>query len=85
MDDSNINKIKAIKEDYKKVFSTEEGKRVLADLERVGFYKSTTFTNDAIAMAFNEGNRAFLLHIKTILDMDIETLEKIYSVAQGGK
>lgn len=83
--ETNIARIKGIKEDYRKVFSTEEGKRVLADLEKIGFFKTTTFSNDAIAMAFNEGNRAFLLHIKTILDMDIETLEKIYSAIQGGQ
>jgi hypothetical protein len=83
-DESNILKIKSIQEDYRKVFSTEEGKRVLTHMEQIGFFKTTTFLNDAISMAFNEGNRAFLLHIKTILDMDIETLEKIYA-AQGGK
>jgi hypothetical protein len=80
--DENIDRIKGIQEDYRKVFSTEEGKRVLKDLEKIGFFNTTTFNNDAIAMAFNEGNRAFLLHIKTILDMDIETLKRIYE-AQG--
>ena len=78
----NIARVKGIKEDYKKVFGTEEGKRVLSDLEKIGFFNTTTYNNDAIAMAFNEGNRAFLLHIKTILDMDLETLERIYE-AQG--
>ncbi len=83
-EESNILKIKSIQEDYRKIFSTDEGKRVLNHMEGIGFFKTTTLTNDAILMAFNEGNRAFLLHIKTILDMDIETLEKIYA-AQGGK
>ncbi len=73
----NAARLKGMREDYIKVFSSEEGKRVLADLEKVGFYKTTTFTTDAIALAFNEGNRAFLLHIKTVLEMDIETLEKL--------
>jgi len=83
-EESNIIKIKSIQEDYRKIFSTEEGKRVLAHMEGIGFFKTTTFINEGLSMAFNEGNRAFLLHIKTILDMDIETLERIYA-AQGGK
>ena len=83
MSEDNIAKVKGIKEDYRKVFSTEEGKRVLADLERIGFFNTITFVpNDPYAMAFNEGNRAFLLHIKTILDMDLETLQRIYEAQE---
>jgi len=81
-DEGNILKIKSIQEDYRKIFSTEEGKRVLAHMEGIGFFKTTTFINDGLSMAFNEGNRAFLLHIKTILDMDLETLQRLYE-AQG--
>lgn len=78
MAESNADRIKGMREDYRKVFETPEGKKVLADLEKVGFWKTTTFvSNDAMTTIFNEGTRAFLLHIKTILELDVETLEKI--------
>lgn len=73
----NIIRLKALREDYKKTFSTEEGKRVLKDLENTCFYNTTTFSDKALMIAFNEGNRAVFLHIKTILELDIETLEKL--------
>jgi len=74
----NVTRLKGLREDYKKVFTTEEGKRVLADLEKTCFFKSTIFVpNDALTMAFNEGNRAVLLHILTILELNIEELEKL--------
>ncbi len=77
MPENNAEKLKGNREDYKKVFETEEGKRVLKDLERVCMYRSTTFDKDSLVMAFQEGLRAVYLHITTIMNMDIEELERI--------
>lgn len=74
---SNVARLKGLREDYKKVFSTEEGKRVLADLEKECFGKDSTFATDPYTSAFNAGNRAVLLHIETVLTLDIEALEKM--------
>ena len=58
MSEDNIQRLKALREDYRKVFTSEEGKRVLADLSKICMYNSTTFVpNDPYSMAFNEGNR----------------------------
>ena len=85
MMDSNLDKLKGLREDYKLVFDSPEGKRVLADLEKTGYYNTTTFVaNDAMATVFNEGLRAFILHIKTIKDMDLESLERIANAIQKG-
>ena len=73
----NIIRLKGLREDYKKIFTTEEGKRVLKDLENICFYNTTTLSDKALMIAFNEGNRAVFLHIKTILELDIEALEKL--------
>jgi len=82
---SNLDKLKGLRVDYKKVFDTEEGKRVMEDLENTGFYNTTTFVpNDSMATVFNEGLRAFLLHIKTVKDMDLEKLERLATAAQRG-
>ena len=76
--ENNATKLKALREDYRKTFETPEGKRVLADLATTCFYNTTTFVpNDSMAVVFNEGNRAVYLHIKTIMEMDIETLERL--------
>ena len=74
---NNVIRLKGLREDYKKLFATEEGKRVLADLERVCLFKTSTFDKDALTMAFQEGLRGVYLHINTILTLDIETLEKL--------
>ena len=74
---NNVIRLKGLREDYKKLFATEEGKRVLADLERVCLFKTSTFDKDALTMAFQEGLRGVYLHINTILTLDIEALEKL--------
>jgi hypothetical protein len=75
--ENNSDKLKGLRNNYKSVFESEEGKKVLKDLERVCLYRSTTFDKDSLVMAFQEGLRAVYLHITTIKDMDIEELERI--------
>ena len=75
--EDNAQKLKGLRNDYQQVFSTEEGKRVIKDLEKVCLFKTTTFSKDALIMAFQEGLRAVFLHINTIMNMDIEELERL--------
>lgn len=75
--ENNAKRIKGMREDYKKTFESEEGKKVLADLEKVCLFKTTTFDKDPYVMAFQEGLRAVYLHIITVKNMDIEELERI--------
>lgn len=77
----NSQKLKALREDYKKVFETEEGKRVLKDLEKVCLYNATAFDKDPYVTAFQEGLRGVFLHIKTITEMDIEELERLVAAS----
>lgn len=77
MNENNVDKLKGRRNDYKKTFETEEGKRVLQDLEKVCMYRATTFDKDALVMAFQEGLRGVYLHITTVMNMDIEELERI--------
>jgi len=69
--------LKQLRADYKKVFDTEEGKRVLKDLEKLGMFRQTTFSKDALTMAYQEGLRTLYLHIITFKEMDIEELERL--------
>jgi hypothetical protein len=73
--DNNADRLKGLRNDYKKTFETEEGKKVLKDLESVCMSNTTTFNKDPYIMAFQEGARAVYLHITTVMNIDIENLE----------
>ena len=56
-------------EDYKAVFDSVAGKKVLKDLEKVCFEADATFVSDSFARtSFNEGKRATLIYIKKKLN-----------------
>jgi len=59
---------------YQKVFNTLDGKKVLEDLNRSCFLTQSTFTGDTHDSAFNEGQRAVLLRIYSILKTQPEKL-----------
>jgi len=84
MAEDNASRIKGMREDYIKTFSTEEGIRVLKDLEKVCMFKTTTFDKDSHVMAFQEGLRGVYLHIKTIMELNVEELEKMNAGSQAG-
>lgn len=55
---------------YQRVFSSIEGQLVLEDLRERGFYYVTTFMPGETEL--REGMRAFLLHIDTYLNTELE-------------
>lgn len=60
-------------QDYKRVFSSEQGKRVLSDLIASHYMMSSTFSRGPGSeqdMAFKEGQRQVVLRIMTIMDQD---------------
>ena len=60
--------IECLKTNYKTIFNTAEGKRVLADLEKRCHYHSTTnVKGDSHESAYMEGQRSVLLFIKQML------------------
>lgn len=59
--------------DYQSTFNSHVGRKVLYDLMRASFYLTPTLDGrhpDAVAMAFNEGQRAVVLRILQILKMN---------------
>ena len=61
-------KLKQLKTDYKTVFNTDEGQRVLSDLEkRCHFLTTTNIKGDSHESAYMEGQRSVLLFIKQML------------------
>ena len=60
--------LKQLQNDFKTVFNSDEGKRVLADLEkRCHFLTTTNIKGDSHESAFMEGQRSVLLFIKQML------------------
>jgi hypothetical protein len=65
--------------DYRTVFSTPEGKKVLLDLIARHYVLGSTFHNEPTIMANNEGQREVVLHILRYMQMkpsDIPTLRE---------
>lgn len=61
-------KLKELQTDFKTVFNSDEGKRVLADLEkRCHFLTTTNIKGDSHESAYMEGQRSVLLFIKQML------------------
>ena len=78
-----IQQLKQLQEDYKATFSTENGKRVLKDLEARCFENKTTFSINPQVTSFNEGTRMVLVLILNMMSMDIAKLQKELE-RQGG-
>jgi hypothetical protein len=64
--------------DYKRTFTSEQGKRVLQDLIFAHNVMTPTYVRgDAIEMAYKEGARNVVLRILTILETDEELMQKL--------
>ena len=65
--------IKALREAYKQIFNSDEGKLVMSDLEkRCHFMSTTNVKGDSHESAYMEGQRSVLLFIKKMLQNDNE-------------
>ena len=69
MDTKQLEKyLQELQTDYKTIFNSDEGKRVLADLEkRCHFLSTTNIKGDSHESAYMEGQRSVLLFIKQML------------------
>lgn len=79
------NKKLATVKDYKGVFDTPAGKRVLHDLMKTHHFTSPTFVDGTTeGMLLREGERRVVLRILNILKIDLQTLqERIESNAEN--
>jgi len=56
--------------DYKKVFESPEGERVLFDLMKKGHFMHTSFQGDINDCVFREGERNIINYILTVMKQD---------------
>lgn len=68
-------KSKQLKQDYRMVFGTDEGKRVLNDLLKQNYVLGTTANGD---LQINEGRRIAVLQILQMLEVSPEQYRKLY-------
>ena len=63
--------LKGLREAYKQVFNSDEGKLIISDLEkRCHFWSTTNVKGDSHESAYMEGQRSVLLFIKSMLQDD---------------
>ena len=68
--------IEQLKKDYLSAFSSEAGKKVLAHLEKICFINRTTYSAEGKTL-LNEGMRYVIVHIKNMINFDVELLKKL--------
>lgn len=63
--------------DYRVVFGSEEGKRVLYDLIARHYVLGTTFSGEQLTMAYCEGQREVVLHILRYMQMTPKDIPEV--------
>lgn len=66
-----------LRKDYKTVFLSEAGQRILDDLKKVCYFNDTTLNEFPHIMSFNEGSRSVILHIETKLKLTAIKLKEL--------
>ena len=62
-------KLQELIKDYKIIFNTDEGKRVLDDLKkRSHFYSTTHVKGDSHESAYYEGQRSLVVFMETLIN-----------------
>jgi len=69
-----VGELQKLQSRYRKLFSSEDGKAVKEHLEGYCFVRTPTIDDSSTRMAFNEGKRAVILHIETMLKMDFSKM-----------
>jgi hypothetical protein len=65
--------VKELKDAYKRIFNSDEGKIIISDLEkRCHFLSTTNVKGDSHESAYMEGQRSVLLFIKSMLQNEKE-------------
>jgi len=74
-----------LQKDYKFTFSSTEGKRVLNDLEIRNWIRTPTISGERHMMAYREGQRSVLLHIKSMIDLDPKRIREMIEQMERGQ
>lgn len=70
---------------YKRLFSTEDGKKILQDMILSSGVLQCSYTPDPYETAYNEGARSFVLRILKTLQTDPEVVAQLIRAGQSEK
>lgn len=68
---------------YKRVFGSEDGKKVLHDLMKICNVMHSTLNADPLIMAHNEGERSIVLRILRTIQTDPRQMEELLKLGQS--
>lgn len=60
----------SLRDAYRRIFRTEDGKLIWDDLSKAHYMLSSTFSSDALELARREGERNVLLRIMAIINSE---------------
>lgn len=63
-------KAKILRDTYKLVFSSPEGKKVLEHIQKKGRYKESVFTQDPVNNAFEQGKQSLAIFITKMTEKE---------------
>lgn len=61
-------RLKALRDSYRRVFASEDGKAIWDDMAKAHYMTSSTFSPEPLELARREGERNVLLRIWSILN-----------------
>lgn len=74
---SELLRLGGLSHDYRTLFTSPVGQKVLADLARTCHAADTTWHEDAREQALREGKRQVFLHIRAMLKLSPDDIEKL--------
>lgn len=83
MEQKQLEELKQIQKDYRAVFSSEEGKRVLEDMKVRGFFYTSTFSGNVEGTIYNEGIRSHVLHTISMIEQPYDEILKLMGDGKG--
>jgi len=72
-----LEEMNTLKKAYHNAFTSEEGIKVLRDLESATMYNKPLFSPNPYELARNEGAREVYLHIQTRMNFDLSKTKKL--------
>lgn len=72
-----LEEIEQLQRDYVSTFSSDSGKRVLQHLKKMCFFNQSTYNDEALRMAFNEGQRYIVIHTLNMINWPVEEIRKL--------
>ena len=65
-----------MQKEYKRLFATEDGLKVLEDIEITSGIEQTSFRSDPMEMAYCEGKKFLVRHIRNMMKEEVKQIRE---------